>query len=104
YQHVLTDAEAELGAVVIDMGLDLTQFAYYERGSLKYANSVGIAGREITLDLVEEFNTSYDEADQAKEQYGHAFFDLASDDEKVSLVQNDSAEPAEVKIGRASCS
>jgi len=96
YQHVLTDAEAELGAVVIDMGLDLTQFAYYERGSLKYANSVGIAGREITLDLVEEFNTSYDEADQAKEQYGHAFFDLASDDEKVSLVQNDSAEPAEV--------
>ena len=58
------------------MGLDLTQFAYYERGSLKYANSVGIAGREITLDLVEEFNTSYDEADQAKEQYGHAFFDL----------------------------
>ncbi len=96
YQHVLTDAEIELGAVVIDMGLDLTQFAYYERGSLKYANSVGLAGRDITLDLVDEFNTSYDEADQAKEQYGHAFFDLASDDEKMMLAQNDSGQPAEV--------
>ncbi|CAD2078194.1 cell division protein FtsA [Jeotgalicoccus coquinae] len=96
YQHVLTDAEIELGAVVIDMGLDLTQFAYYERGSLKYANSVGIAGRDITLDLVDEFNTSYDEADQAKEQYGHAFFDLASDEEKMMLAQNDSGQPAEV--------
>lgn len=96
YQHVLTDAEIELGAVVIDMGLDLTQFAYYERGSLKYANSIGLAGRDITLDLVDEFNTTYDEADQAKEQYGHAFFDLASDDEKMLLQQNDSGEPAEV--------
>lgn len=96
YQHVLTDAEIELGAVVIDMGLDLTQFAYYERGSLKYANSIGIAGRDITLDLVDEFNTTYDEADQAKEQYGHAFFDLASDDEKMLLQQNDSGEPVEV--------
>lgn len=96
YQHVLTDAEVELGAVVIDIGLDLTQFAYYERGSLKYANSIGLAGRDITLDLVDEFNTTYDEADQAKEQYGHAFFDLASDDEKMMLQQNDSREPAEV--------
>ena len=58
YQHVLTDAEVELGAVVIDIGLDLTQFAYYERGSLKYANSIGLAGRDITLDLVDEFNTT----------------------------------------------
>src|SRR5699024_10028321 len=96
YQHVLTDAEVELGSVVIDIGLDLTQFAYYERGSLKYANSIGLAGRDITLDLVDEFNTTYDEADQAKEQYGHAFFDLASDDEKMMLQQNDSREPAEV--------
>lgn len=96
YQHVLTDAEIELGAVVIDMGLDLTQFAYYERGALKYANSIGLAGRDITLDLVDEFNTTYDEADQAKEQYGHAFFDLASDDEKMMLQPNGSGEPVEV--------
>lgn len=96
YQHVLTDAEIELGAVVIDMGLDLTQFAYYERGSLKYANSIGLAGRDITLDLVDEFNTTYDEADQAKEQYGHAFFELASDDEKMMLQQNGSGDPLEV--------
>lgn len=96
YQHVLTDAEIELGAVVIDIGLDLTQFAYYERGSLKYANSIGLAGRDITLDLVDEFNTTYDEADQAKEQYGHAFFDLASDEEKMMLRQNGSGQPVEV--------
>lgn len=96
YQHVLTDAEVELGAVVIDMGLDLTQYAYYERGSLKYANSIVLAGRDVTLDLVDEFNTTYDEADQAKEQYGHAFFDLASDDEKVYLPQHDGDESLEV--------
>lgn len=96
YQHILTDAEIELGAVVIDVGMDLTQFAYYERGALKYANSVALGGRDITLDIVDEFNTSYEEADQAKEQYGHAFFDHASDDEKVTLSQSDSDQPLQV--------
>src|SRR5699024_1610682 len=96
YQHVLTDAEIELGAVVIDIGMDLTQFAYFERGSLKYANSVALAGRDITLDLVDEFNTTYEEADKAKEQYGHAFFDHASDDEKLTLSQTDSDQGLQV--------
>ncbi|HIW38917.1 MAG TPA: cell division protein FtsA [Candidatus Jeotgalicoccus stercoravium] len=96
YQHVLTDAEIELGAVVIDIGMDLTQFAYFERGSLKYANSVALAGRDITLDLVDEFNTTYEEADKAKEQYGHAFFDHASDDEKLMLSQTDSDQGLQV--------
>ncbi|KAA1042712.1 cell division protein FtsA [Macrococcus equipercicus] len=92
YKHILTPTEVELGACVIDIGDQLTQVAFYERGTLVDADSIPVAGAHITADIAQALNTSYDKAEKIKEQYGHAFFDLASEQDVFHVVQNDSNE------------
>lgn len=64
YGSVLTPTEKELGAVVIDIGQDLTQIAFYERGELVDADSIEMAGRDITDDVAQGLNTSFDTAEK----------------------------------------
>lgn len=92
YGSVLTPTEKELGACVIDIGENLTQVAFYERGELVDAESIEMAGRDITDDIAQGLNTTYDTAEKVKHQYGHAFYDSASDQDVFSVDQVDSDE------------
>lgn len=92
YGSILTPTEKELGACVIDIGEDLTQVAFYERGELVDAESIEMAGRDITDDIAQGLNTTYDTAEKVKHQYGHAFYDSASDQDVFSVNQVDSDE------------
>src|SRR5699024_1960687 len=92
YGSVLSATEKELGACIIDVGEDITQIAFYERGELVDADSVQMAGRDITEDIAEAFNTTHETAEKIKHQYGHAFFDSASDQDVFSVDQIDSEE------------
>ena len=92
YGSILTPTEKELGACVIDIGEDLTQVAFFERGELVDAESIEIAGRDITDDIAQGLNTTYDTAEKVKHQYGHAFYDSASDQDVFSVDQVDSDE------------
>lgn len=96
YQHILSESEVELGSVAIDIGADLTQFGYYERGTLRYAGSIPVGGNHITNDLSEAFNTPKEAAEKAKQQYGHAFYDLASEADIIRLPQRDGEPDIEV--------
>ncbi len=71
YGSILTATEKELGACVIDIGEDVTQVAFYERGELVNADSIEMAGRDITDDIAQGLNTSYETAEKVKHQYGH---------------------------------
>lgn len=95
YSSVLTPTEKELGAVVIDIGQDLTQIAFYERGELVDADSIEMAGRDITDDVAQGLNTSFDTAEKVKHQYGHAFYNSASDQDVFTVEQIDSDEDAQ---------
>ena len=92
YGFILTPTEKELGACVIDIGEDLTQVAFYERGELVDAESIEMAGRDITDDIAQGLNTTYDTAEKVKHQYGHTFYDSASDQDVFSVDQVDSDE------------
>jgi len=94
YTHILTPTEVELGACVIDIGDQLTQVAFYERGALFDADSIPVAGSHITNDVAQALNTSYDKAERIKEQYGHAFYDNASEQDIFHVTQNDNGEEA----------
>lgn len=95
YNSVLSATEKELGACVIDIGEDLTQLAFYERGEIVDADAIEMAGRDITEDIAEGLNTSYETAEKIKHQYGHAFFDSASDQDVFTVDQVDSEEEAQ---------
>lgn len=95
YGSVLTPTEKELGACVIDIGQDLTQIAFYERGELVDADSIEMAGRDITDDIAQGLNTSFETAEKVKHQYGHAFYNSASDQDVFTVEQIDSDEDAQ---------
>ena len=95
YGSILTATEKELGACVIDIGEDLTQIAFFERGELVDADSIELAGRDITDDIAEELNTTYETAEKIKHQYGHAYANSASDQDVFSVDQVDSDELVE---------
>ena len=95
YGSILTATEKELGACVIDIGEDLTQIAFYERGELVDADSIELAGRDISDDIAEELNTTYETAEKIKHQYGHAYANSASDQDVFSVDQVDSDELVE---------
>ena len=87
YQSILSPTEVELGACVIDIGEDLTQVGFYERGNLVDADTIEMAGRSITTDIAKALNTTYDNAEKIKQQYGHSFYDSASDQDVFSVEQ-----------------
>ncbi|WP_210124071.1 cell division protein FtsA [Staphylococcus sp. GDY8P91P] len=95
YGSVLSATEKELGACIIDIGEDITQLAFYERGELIDADAIEMAGRDITEDIAKGLNTSYETAEKIKHQYGHAFFDSASDHDVFTIDQINSEEEAQ---------
>lgn len=95
YGSVLSATEKELGTCIIDIGEDITQLAFYERGELVDAEAIEMAGRDITEDISQSLNTSYETAEKIKHQYGHAFFESASDHDVFSVDQVDSEEEAQ---------
>lgn len=96
YTHILTESEIELGSVVMDIGADLTQYAYYKDGALRYAGVIPAGGNTITQVIANEFNTDFHYANRAKEQYGHAFYDRAPEGERVVFPQNSKDEDLEI--------
>ena len=70
----------------------MTQVSFFERGELVDADSIEMAGRDITSDIAQGFNTTYDAAEKIKHQYGHAFYDSASTHDVFSVQQVDSDE------------
>ncbi|RIN36245.1 cell division protein FtsA [Staphylococcus succinus] len=95
FGSVLSATEKELGACVIDIGEDMTQIAFYERGELVDGDAIEMAGRDITEDIAEGLNTSYETAEKVKHQYGHAFFESASDQDIFTVDQTGSDEEAQ---------
>ncbi|MFC3900488.1 cell division protein FtsA [Aliicoccus persicus] len=96
FEHILSESEIELGSVIIDVGHEITQYAYYERGSLRALGAVPYGGMAITSDLSEAFNTNYEQAERLKHQYGHAFYDHANDEDIIKIPQRDNSEDLEV--------
>lgn len=95
YRSILTPTERELGSCVIDIGEDLTQIAFYERGELVDADVILMAGHHITDDISQFLKTSYETAERIKQQYGHAFYDSASDQDVFTVDQFDQDSPAQ---------
>lgn len=54
------------GAVIVNIGADLTEVSIYMKNSLRYYKTIPIAGNSITKDLSEAFNIGYEEAEKLK--------------------------------------
>ena len=63
---VLSNAEKELGAVLVDIGAGTTEIALFIEGGLVYSAVLPLGGNQITNDLAIGLRTSIEEAENIK--------------------------------------
>ena len=88
----LTEDEKNQGTAFIELGGGSTTIAVFEEGLLTHTGVIPVGGDHITKDISIVLKTPTDQAEQIKHQFGHAFYDDASDDElfEVPVVGTDS--------------
>lgn len=80
---VLTADEAELGALVIDIGAHTTSFAVFAEGNLQHVDAVCIGGAHVTNDIARGLQTPLPAAERIKALHGCALD--SPDDDQVMI-------------------
>lgn len=80
-QFALSEDEKNHGTAYIDIGGGATTISVFRDGHLTHTAVVPVGGDHITKDLSIVLKTPTEHAEQIKRQYGHAFYDDASEDE-----------------------
>ena len=90
----LTEDEKNQGTAYIDLGGGSTTVAVFQDGLLKNTAVIPVGGDHITKDLSIVLKTPTEQAEKIKKQYGHAFYDDASDEQlfDVPVVGTDTTD------------
>jgi cell division protein FtsA len=83
---VLTEAEKELGVVLMDIGGGTTDIAIFRRGDIWFSKSLPIAGEQITNDITVGLKVEYQEAERIKRAEGLPRVDDVSGEERFEIT------------------
>jgi cell division protein FtsA len=81
----LTKDEKNLGVALVDIGGGSTNVAIFEQGALMATFVLPLGGNHVTKDLSIGLRTPMEEAEMLKVKHGHAFYNLASIEERVKV-------------------
>ncbi|TET10422.1 MAG: cell division protein FtsA [Candidatus Atribacteria bacterium] len=82
---ILSNAEKELGILLIDIGAGTTEIAIFIEGGLAYSAVLPVGGVQITNDLAVGLRTSIEEAEKIKISYGSAVENSALPEKLVEI-------------------
>lgn len=93
-EFALTEDEKNQGTAFIDLGGGSTTIAVFENGLLTRTSVIPVGGQHITQDLSIVLKTPTEQAEIIKKEYGHAFYDDASDEQifEVPVVGTDTTD------------
>lgn len=83
---LLTPAQKELGALVIDFGAGTTDYVVYHGGVIKHTGVLAVGGDHVTNDLAFGLKVPQGRADQLKLEHGHAFMDQTVSGQKQKVT------------------
>jgi cell division protein FtsA len=83
----LNDDEAQMGAVVIDMGGGTTSFGVFADGALMHLDAVGIGGHHVTMDIARGLTMRVGDAERLKVLHGSCFSTASDEREMLSIQQ-----------------
>lgn len=86
---VLSDAEKELGAVLVDIGAGTTAIAIFIGEALVHSAVLPVGGNHITNDLAIGLRTTLEEAEKIKIKYGRAIENSVSPEGGVEVSSLD---------------
>ncbi len=84
-EAVLTNAEREMGVVVVDIGGGTTDLAMFMKGSLWHTVVLDIGGNHLTHDLAVGLGAPFSAAETLKVRYGHVLASRVAADQEVSV-------------------
>lgn len=82
----ITSEEEELGAVLIDIGGDLTDVAVFFDGSIRHTGVVPLGGKNVTNDITIGLRTTLAQAESLKLTYGSALVAMVDPDEMMEVT------------------
>ena len=82
---ILTTDERKRGAVVVDIGGGTTDVVVFVNGSIRYTGVIPVGGFQFTNDIAYTFGVSYEEAEEAKLEYGSVESYVPGSDDQVIL-------------------
>jgi len=80
---LLEDELNHLGAVIIDIGAETTEYASFARGKLIDTGHIALGGENITSDIAKGLNISLDDAERIKIIYGNTY--LCEREEQIQI-------------------
>lgn len=83
-EAVLTDAEKDLGVLLVDVGGGTTNLAYFVDGSISQALVLPIGGYHLTNDIAIALKVPFEQAEEIKLQYGCAVASLIEDEPELN--------------------
>ncbi|HJE96267.1 MAG TPA: cell division protein FtsA [Ligilactobacillus acidipiscis] len=95
-QVALNDGEQDFGAIVVDLGGGKTTAAVVHDHKLKYTYLDQEGGDYVTRDISVVLNTSIENAEMLKRNYGYAMSSLASEEESFPVQVVGRQEPEKI--------
>ena len=84
-EAVLTDAERDMGVVVVDIGGGTTDLAMFMKGSLWHTMVIDVGGQHLTHDLAVGLSAPFAAAEQLKVRFGSALASRVAPDQEVTV-------------------
>ena len=84
-EAVLTNRERDRGSAIIDIGGGTTDIVAFTKGTISYTSVIPVGGYQFTNDIRLTYNTTYQEAENAKLKYGSTEPSTVDMSEEISL-------------------
>ncbi len=75
----LTQDEKDKGVCLVDIGSGVTDLSVFKNGGIFYSSVIQFGVKQVTQDISEAFNTSFQEAERLKIEYGQAQIKFGDD-------------------------
>ena len=85
-EAVLTDTERDMGVAVADIGGGTTDIAIFIEGSVWHTAVLPVGGNHLTNDVAICLRTPFDEAEELKKKWGHAYPDGVPADRELDIA------------------
>ena len=83
---LLTDDEIEGGAMIVDIGGELTNVAVFHDGAILHTAVIGLGGKNATNDIAIGLRTSVEQAERLKTSHGAALASLVDAEEMITVT------------------
>ncbi|WP_293863157.1 cell division protein FtsA [uncultured Alsobacter sp.] len=88
----LVEDEAEMGAVVVDLGGGTTGLGVFAGGTIVHTDAFAVGGNHVTMDIARGLQTSVAHAERLKTLYGSTIATASDDRETIAVASVDDEE------------